>query len=141
MQNARKRGAEMGANRQMRRRQEREQMHEWVRTGKMEQVRRLTQNGITQQDLDECYDKGHFDGYKMGADRTLKVVYAGVILQLLDDGVKRDDAVRFLESLDRRIIASIDADEDIDEVFDKTGVRLMLKEEFERVREVADYHE
>ena len=131
----------MGANRQMRRRQEREQMHEWVRTGKMEQVRRLTQNGITQQDLDECYDKGHFDGYKTGADRTLKVVYAGVILQMLDDGVKRDDAVRFLENLDRRIIASIDADEDIDEVFDKTGVRLMLKEEFERVREVADYHE
>ena len=128
-------------NRSMRRRQEREQLHEWARTGRMEQVRRLTQNGITQQDLDECYDKGHWDGYKQGADRTLKVVYAGVILQMLEDGCGRDEAVRFLEDLDRRIIASIDADEDIEEVFDKTGVKLMLKEEFERVREVSGYNE
>lgn len=45
----------MGANRAMRRKQVREQMRDWVRTGEMEQVRRLTQNGITSDDLHKSY--------------------------------------------------------------------------------------
>ena len=53
----------MGMNRAMRRKQVREQMHDWVRMGKAEQVRRLTQNGITQKDLDDCYDNGHAEGF------------------------------------------------------------------------------
>ena len=123
----------MGANRAMRRKQVREQMHEWVRMGKTEQMQRLTQNGITQKDLDECYDKGHKDGFKTGTDKTLRTVYAGVVLQLLDEGNTEDEAISFLKSLDERLIRSIDAGEDIEEVFQKTGVRLMLKEDFDRI--------
>jgi len=123
----------MGANRAMRRKQVREQMHEWVRMGKTEQMQRLTQNGITQKDLDECYDKGHKDGFKIGTDKTLRTVYAGVVLQLLDEGNTEDEAISFLKSLDERLIRSIDAGEDIEEVFQKTGVRLMLKEDFDRI--------
>ena len=126
----------MGANRAMRRKQVREQMKEWVRTGKEEQVRRLTQNGITQKDLDECFDKGHEEGYKQGTDRTLRVIYAGIILQMLDEDYTIDDTVQFLRNLDNRIITSIDEKEDIEEVFTRTGIRLMLKEDFDRVREV-----
>ena len=126
----------MGANRAMRRKQVREQMHEWVRQGKAEQVRRLTQNGITQKDLDECYDKGHADGFKAGTDKTLRTVYAGVVLELLDAGNTREEAISFLKGLDNRLIVSIDSGEDVEEVFDKTGVRLMLKDDFDRVREV-----
>ena len=126
----------MGANRAMRRKQVREQMHEWVRMGKQDQVQRLVRNGITQKDLDECYDKGHAEGYKQGTDKTLKTVYAGVVLQLLENGYTQDDAIRFLRDLDNRLITSIDAGEDIEEVFEKTGVLLMLKEDFDRVREV-----
>lgn len=126
----------MSMNRAMRRKQVRDQMHEWVRTGKQEQVQRLVRNGITQKDLDECYEKGHEEGYKQGTDKTLKTVYAGVVLQLLDNGYTDVDAIRFLRDLDNRLITSIDAGEDIEEVFDKTGVRLMLKEDFDRVREV-----
>lgn len=126
----------MGANRAMRRRQVREQMHEWVRMGKQEQMQRLVKNGISQRDLDECYDKGHEEGFKAGTDKTLRTVYAGVILELLDSGNTRDEAVSFLRNLDNRLITSIDAGEDIEEVYEKTGVRLMLKEDFERVREV-----
>lgn len=126
----------MGANRAMRRRQVREQMHEWVRMGKQEQMQRLVQNGISQKDLDECYDKGHEEGFKAGTDKTLRTVYAGVILELLDSGNTRDEAVSFLRNLDNRLITSIDAGEDIEEVYERTGVRLMLKEDFERVREV-----
>lgn len=128
----------MGANRAMRRKQVREQMHEWVRKGQMEQVRILSQNGITQKDLDECFDKGHEQGYKQGTDKTLKTVYAGVVLQLLDNGYSQDNAISFLRDLDNRLITSIDAGEDIEEVFEKTGVLLMLKEDFDRVKEVAN---
>jgi hypothetical protein len=118
----------------MRRKQAREQMHEWVRMGKLEQAQRLTQNGISQQDLDECYNKGHKDGFKAGTDKTLRTVYAGVVLQLLEDGNTEDEAISFLQSLDERLIRSIDDKEDIEEVFDKTGVKLMLKEDFDRVQ-------
>lgn len=128
----------MGANRAMRRRQVREQMHEWVRTGKQEQVQRLVRNGITQKDLDECYDKGHAEGFKAGTDKTLRTVYAGVVLELLDSGNSKEEAISFLSNLDRRLITSIDAGEDVEEVFQRTGVQLMLKEDFERVREVAE---
>ena len=126
----------MGTNRAMRRKQVREQMKAWMQKGEMEQVRILTQNGITQKDLDECFDKGYTDGYKNGTDKTLRTVYAGVILQLLEDGCEQDKAIRFLRDLDNRLITSIDAKEDIEEVFQKTGVLLMLKEDFDRVKEV-----
>lgn len=128
----------MSMNRAMRRKQVWEQMHEWVRTGQTEQVRRLTQNGISQKDLDECYNKGYEEGYRQGTDKTLKVVYAGVILEMLSAGNTKDDAVTFLRNLDNRLITSIDANEDIEEVYEKTGIRLMLKDEFERVREVEE---
>ena len=126
----------MGANRAMRRRQVREQMHEWVRTGEMEQVRRLSQNGITREDLTKSYNDGHLDGFKAGTDRTLKTVYAGVVLQLIENGYENSDAIRFLQDLDNRLLTSISESEDVDEVFRRPGVRLMLKEDFERVQEV-----
>lgn len=126
----------MGMNRAMRRKQVRDQMHDWVRMGKAEQVQKLIRNGITQKDLDDCYDKGHAEGFKAGTDKTLKVVYAGIVLEMLDAGNSREEAISFLKGVDERLIRSIDAGEDIEEVFDKTGVKLMLKEDFDRVREV-----
>ena len=127
----------MGANRAMRRKQVRDQMREWVRMDKTEQVRRLTQQGISQKDLDDSYAKGHEDGFKIGTDKTLKTVYAGVVLELLDNGNTKEEAIAFLRSLDNRLITSIEAEEDIEEVFEKTGVLLMLKEDFDRVKEVV----
>lgn len=127
----------MGANRALRRKQVREQMHEWAMQGKTEQVRRLTQNGITQKDLDDCYDKGHAEGFKSGTDKTLRTVYAGIVLELLDSGNSKEEAISFLKGVDNRLITSIDAGEDVEAVFDKTGVKLMLKEDFDRVKEIA----
>lgn len=127
----------MGANRAMRRKQVKEQMREWVRTGDAERVRRLQKNGITTVDLKENYGKGHEDGFKAGTDKTLKTVYAGVVLELLDNGNTKEEAISFLRNLDNRLITSIAAEEDIEEVFEKTGVLLMLKEDFDRVKEVV----
>lgn len=128
----------MGANRAMRRKQVREQIKDWTRTGQLEQVRRLTQNGISQKDLDDCYNKGHENRYKQGTDKTLRTVYAGVVLELLDSGNSREEAISFLRGLDDRLIASISASEDIEEVFNRTGIHLMLKEDFDRVREIEE---
>lgn len=126
----------MGANRAMRRKQVREQMHDWVRSGDRDRMQRLTQNGITVEDLKENYNIGHREGFQAGADKTLRTVYAGVVLELLDNGNSKEEAIGFLKELDRRIMTSIDTQEDIEQVFDRTGVRLYLKEDFERVREV-----
>ena len=128
----------MGANRAMRRKKVRDQMREWTHMGKQEQVQRLVRNGITQKDLDDCYNKGHAEGYKQGTDKTLKTVYAGVVLEMLANGNSKEEAISFLRNLDNRLIVSIDAGEDIEEVFEQTGVRLMLKEDFDRVREVEE---
>jgi len=127
----------MGANRAMRRKQIREQMHEWVRTDKIEQARILTQNGISKKDLDKEYNTGYDNGYKAGADRTMKVIYSGIVCCLLDAGNSTEEAISFLKAVDERLITSIDADEDIEEVLRRTGIQLMLKEDFDRVREVA----
>ena len=127
----------MGANRAMRRRQTREQMHDWIKKGQMEQARILTQNGISQKDLDESYDTGYTNGFKAGTDRAMKVIYSGIVCCLLDAGNDKDEAISFLKSVDERLLTPIDADEDIEEVLNRTGIRLMLKEDFDRVREVA----
>ena len=128
----------MGMNRAMRRKQVRDQMHEWVRMGSQEQVQRLVRNGITQKDLDEEYDKGHLAGFKSGTDKALRTIYAGVVLCMLEEGNTKEEAIHFLRELDNRVITSIDAGEDIEEVFEKTGVYLMLKEDVDRVREVVE---
>lgn len=131
----------MGLNRAMRRKQVREQMHDWVRMGEMDKVRTLSKNGITRDDLNESYRKGHEDGYKAGTDKTLRTVYAGVVLLMLDTGADKATAISFLRDLDNRLITSISDGEDIEEVFDRTGVRLMLKEDFDRVKEVEEVEE
>ena len=131
----------MGLNRAMRRKQVREQMHDWVRMGEMDKVRTLSKNGITRDDLNESYRKGHEDGYKACTDKTLRTVYAGVVLLMLDTGADEATAISFLRDLDNRLITSISDGEDIEEVFDRTGVRLMLKEDFDRVKEVEEVEE
>ena len=131
----------MGLNRAMRRKQVREQMHDWVRMGEMDKVRTLSKNGITRDDLNESYRKGHEDGYKAGTDKTLRTVYAGVVLLMLDTGADEATAISFLRDLDNRLITSISDGEDIEEVFDRTGVRLMLKEDFDSVKEVEEVEE
>ena len=126
----------MGLNRQMRRKQEREQMRDWMRCGEKQRMLQLAQNGITSEYADSEYRRGIHDGFKQGADRTLKVVYAAVVLEMLDAGNSREEALSFLKAVDNRALISIDEQEDIEEVYEKTGVRLMLKDDVNRVREV-----
>ena len=56
--------------------------------------------------------------------------------ELLDNGNSRDEALSFLKAVDSRVMVSIDEKEDITEVFDRTGIWLELKNDFDRVLEV-----
>ena len=113
----------MGANRALRRRQTREKMQEWVRTGEAEKVRILSANGIRPQDLDDQYKKGYEDGYLTATEAFLKKMYAAIAKELLVAGNDREDVVSFVKSTDHRFAVMFDADEEIEDVYDEIGVR------------------
>ena len=117
----------MGANRAMRRRQQREKLQEWVRDGTAERVRKLSQNGITQQDLDEYHKKGYEEGYLYASTAFMKKMYAAIAKELIEAGNPKDDIYCFIHGVDQRFAVMFDADEEIQDVFDQIGVRMVLK--------------
>lgn len=127
----------MSMNRAQRRKAERTQMRQWMRSSEKDRMLAMTQNGITPAYAESEYARGHKDGYEAGSERTLKMAYAALVLVLLDNGNDRDTAIGVLREVDWKLQASIDADEDILEVFDKTGIYLQMKGAVDRVREVA----
>ena len=126
----------MSLNRQLRRQQERQAMRDWVRMDDRQRAVQLAKNGITKEYADSEYNRGHVAGFENGSHRTLMVVYAACVLELLDAGNSRDEALSFLKAVDNRVLTSIDAEEDITEVFNRTGVHFEFKDKFDRVREV-----
>ena len=128
----------MGLNRQLRRQQERQTMRDWVRMPEKDRMVRMAKNGITSEYADSEYKRGLTDGFKQGADRALQVIYAACVLEMLDAGNSREEALSFLKAVDNRALTSIDEKEDIDEVYRRTGVVLQLKDNFDRIREVRE---
>ena len=127
----------MSMNRAMRRKQVRTQMQEWARANESERVRRLTQNGITQKDLDDWHKKGYEEGYLFASTNFFKQMYAAITKELLDQGNSRDEIVLFLHAVDRRFSVIFDADDEIDEIYDQIGVRInVAKDNFDRISEV-----
>ena len=118
------RGADrMGANRALRRKQTREKMQEWVRTGEAEKVRILSANGIRPQDLDEQYKKGYEEGWITASEAFLRKMYAAIAKELIEAGNDRDEVVSFVKGVDHRFAVMFDAEEEIEAVYDQIGVR------------------
>ena len=118
------RGADgMGANRALRRKQTREKMQEWVRTGEAEKVRILSANGIRPQDLDEYYKKGYEEGWMTASEAFLRKMYAAIAKELLEARNDREEVVSFVKGTDHRFAVMFDADEEIEDVYDQIGVR------------------
>ena len=65
------------------------------------------------------------------------MVYAACVLELLDAGNSREEALSFLKAVDDRLVVSIDVQDDLEEVYERTGIWLELKSEINRVQEVA----
>lgn len=123
-------------NRQMRRQQERQKMREWVRDGTAERVRKLSVNGITQQDLNDAHKKGYEEGYLYASEAFFKQMYAAIAKELIDAGNDKDEILSFLHSVDRRFAVIFDADDEIQDVFDAIGVRINVLKSFDRINEV-----
>lgn len=113
----------MGANRAMRRKQQREELQKWVRDGTAERVRKMSQGGITPAELEEYHKKGYEEGYLFASECFLKKIYAAIAKELLLAGNDRDDVISFVKGVDHRFAVMFDADEEIDDVFDEIGVR------------------
>lgn len=129
----------MGANRQMRRQQAREQMRQWVRDGTAERVRKLSQNGITHQDLNEYHKKGYEEGYLYASEAFFKKMYAAIAKELIEAGNSTEEIVSFLHQVDRRFTVMFDSDDELDEVYDLIGVRINVAKEaqIDRINEVV----
>lgn len=129
----------MGANRALRRKQTRERMQEWVRTGEAEKVRMLSANGITPKDLDQYYKNGYEEGYLTATEAFLKKMYAAMAKELLAAENDRDDVVSFVKGVDHRFAVMFDADEEIDDVFNEIGVRFNVdRNAIERVEVIRE---
>lgn len=126
----------MGLNRAMRRRESRQKMQEWVRDGTAERVRKLSVNGITQEDLDEQHKKGYEEGYMYASTAFFKSMYAAIAKELAESGNSNDDILYFLHSVDHRVAVMYDADDEIEDVFKQIGVRLNVYNALDRIEEV-----
>lgn len=127
----------MGANRSLRRKQEREQVRKWKEAGHYNQVLSMQRNGITEKDLDKSYKNGYDDGFMSASERFMKLMYAACARELLDAGNPVDDVVSFLHGVDHRFAVMYDADDEIDEVFRLTGIRFVIdKTAINRIEEV-----
>ena len=111
-------------------------MKEWVRDGTAERVRKLSQNGITQQDLNDAHKKGYEEGYLFASEAFFKQMYAAIAKELIDAGNDKEEILSFLHSVDRRFAVIFDADDEIQDVFDAIGVRINVLKSFDRINEV-----
>jgi hypothetical protein len=118
----------MGAvNRQFRRQQQREKMREWVRDGTAERVRKLSVNGITAEDLTAYHKKGYEEGYLYASTAFMKKMYAAIAKELMEAGNDKDEIFSFIRAVDQRFAVMFDADEEIEDVFNSIGVRMVLQ--------------
>lgn len=117
----------MGANRQMRRQQQRKQMNDWLRTGTAERVRRLNQGGITQDDLNDYHKKGYTEGYLYASTAFMKKMYAAMAKVLTEAGNSKEDVYSFIHSVDQKFAVMFDAEEEVQSVLDEIGVRINLQ--------------
>lgn len=125
-------GVMMGANRAMRRREQRE----WMNKTPNEQQIHLIRNGITQKDLDEMYNKGYHDGYVKSGDEVVMAIYASIAKVLMDAGNTKDDLYSFLTDVDRYVVSSLSGADDIREVMNEYGLKLHFKNTLDRVEVV-----
>ena len=110
-------------NRQQRRMQERNQIREWKNKSEYERIISLQKNGITQADLDKAYNNGYENGYMFAAEGFMKKMYAAIAKELIAAGNDRDDVVSFVVGVDHRFAVMFDSDDEIDDVYNKIGVR------------------
>lgn len=100
-------------------------------------IARLSQNGITPEDLKAEYDKGYEAGFTAAGEPVIRSCFAATCLALNDlhkFGSGRCAAV--LKAVDQYMTQTLTSVEIIDEVYERMKLRLDFKEPFDRVQEL-----
>jgi hypothetical protein len=105
-------------------------------TRQLEAVRRIERNGITMAEMEEEFQRGRETGFKEAAEPILKSCYAGICLALHEEfgfGMKR--CFRTIAKVDEKIKYALNHQELVDEVLEKTGLKIEMDDPFCRVQE------
>lgn len=95
----------------------------------------IEQNGITAKDLDDAWARGLEEGFRQAGETIVKCCYAGIILALHDEfGFGESRCYRAIKAVDERTIYALNHSELVDEVLEKTGLKLELDDPLERVQ-------
>ncbi len=132
-------------NRKERRSAERQQRHQaaqtpdWIKAklaARAAVMERISQQGISPQDLAREYDKGYKDGFMAAGVPITKGCYAAVCLavhELFGFGKKR--CVDVLRNIDERLIYMMDSQEYADKVLDEIGLEIRWADPMDRIAE------
>lgn len=100
---------------------------------------RLSQNGITPEDLEKNYDLGYHKGFSDASEPVIKGCYAAVCLALHDlYGFGKERCKKTLEAIDQHMLMSLTSMDAIEEVWEKVGIWLDFKDAFDRIQEVQE---
>ena len=98
----------------------------------------LAKNGITLQDMEKEYHRGYQDGLHAASLPMIKTCYAAICLALHDEfGFGEDECFRALTHVDERLLWTLENQELVDEVLEKTGLTIQFDEVFDRVQKTS----
>lgn len=99
-------------------------------------MERISQQGISPQDLKRECDKAFDRGFMLAAEPITKGCYAAVVLVLHElFGFGRERCMRVLRALDERLVLTMDGQEYADQVLSDIGVKIDFGEAIDRIVE------
>ena len=128
----------MSTLREMRRRQQREDIRNAMAMGKASgdvQRAALFKNGITFDDVRAEYKRGWNDAKKFVEEFCFHTIYASVLIVLDEEGVERDRLPEILKKIDRQVVLCVEDKDLAEEAYEKTGLSLQWDDPIERVQE------
>lgn len=128
------------ANRAARRAAEREQKKpKFLRGTKEEKMKKLLQNGITPEMLEQEFKDGYAAGSRDGVEHTFKMIYAAVMLAAKDSyGFGKKRAMRLLRRVDEIVSEALSSQDAIEDVWMRFGVKLEFNDVFNRIQDADD---
>ena len=112
-------------------------MRNWQKSSDHDRLVSLQRNGITKGELDKSYEDGYRDGYGVASEAFMRLMFAAMAQELDDAGNDRDEIISFLHGVDHRFATMFDADDEIEDVYQRIGIRLNVdRNAIDRIEEV-----
>jgi hypothetical protein len=104
---------------------------------RLQRIAGLIQNGITEKDLQEAYDRGMQEGFMQAGMPIIKSCYAGICIALKEQfGFGKERCYKALKAVDEKILYALNHQELTDEALEKAGIRIDFGQAFDRVEVV-----